>query len=124
MERIDPVILYSTWKKDYVDLVEKIFVYVQPERITIGEYRPSKGLASHIGSRFPNSSLLKINSGLINDGAKLRYPDAHRLTMFRVIIDAIKKRNKKVKIALCKEDIKIWKSLGMQINGLQCNCLG
>src|SRR4030042_3627785 len=121
--RIDPVILYSTWKKDYINLVEKIFVYVQHERITIGEYRPSKGLASHIGSRFPNSPLLKINSGLINDGAKLRYPDAHRLTMFRVIIDAIKKRDKKVKIALCKGAITIWKSLGIQINGLHCICL-
>jgi hypothetical protein len=51
--RIDPVILYSTWKKDYIDLVEKIFIYVKPERITIGEYCPSKGLTSHINSRFP-----------------------------------------------------------------------
>jgi spore photoproduct lyase len=122
--RIDPVILYSTWKKDYANLVEKIFVYVKPERITIGEYRPSKGLASHIGSRFPDSPLLKINSGLVNDGAKLRYPDVHRLAMFKVIIDTIKKHDKRVKIALCKEDTKIWKNFGMQVNGLQCNCLG
>jgi len=122
--RIDPVILYSTWKKDYIDLVEKIFSYVKPERITIGEYRPSKGLASHISSRFPESSLLKINSGLISEGAKLRYPDEHRLAMFKIIIDTIKKHNRKVKVALCKEDIKIWKNLDMTINGLQCNCLG
>ena len=122
--RIDPVILYSTWKKDYADLVEKIFAYVKPERITIGEYRPSKGLASHISSRFPHSPLLKINSGLVNDGSKLRYPDEHRLAMFKAIIDTIKKHDKKIKIALCKEDVKIWKSLGMQINGLHCNCLG
>jgi len=122
--RIDPVILYSTWKKDYVDLVEKIFAYVRPERITIGEYRPSKGLASHISSRFPDSSLLKIHSGLINDGSKLRYPKEHRLAMFRVIIDAIKKHDKKIKIALCKEDVTIWKNLGIPINGLLCNCLG
>lgn len=122
--RIDPVILYSTWKKDYIDLVEKLFVYVKPERITLGEYRPSKGLASHISSRFPDSPLLKINSGLVNDGPKLRYPEEHRLAMFRVIVDAIKKHDKRIKIALCKEEVKIWKSLGMQINGLQCNCLG
>jgi spore photoproduct lyase len=122
--RIDPVILYSTWKKDYVDLVEKIFSYIKPERITIGEYRPAKGLASHIGSRFPDSPLLKIHSGLVNEGPKLRYPEEHRLAMFRAIINAIKKHDKRVKIALCKEDVKIWKSLGMQINGLQCNCLG
>ena len=122
--RIDPVILYSTWKKDYADLVEKIFAYVKPERITIGEYRPSKGLASHISSRFPHSPLLKINSGLVNDGSKLRYPDEHRLAMFKAIINTIKKHDKKIKIALCKEDTKIWKNLGMHLNGLQCNCLG
>jgi len=122
--RIDPIILYSTWKKDYVDLIEKIFSYVNPERITIGEYRPSKGLASHISSRFPESSLLKINAGLISDGTKLRYPEEHRLAMFKVIIDTIKKHDRKVKVALCKEDIKIWKNLNMQINGLSCNCLG
>ncbi|MCE5193936.1 MAG: hypothetical protein LLF28_00520 [Nitrospiraceae bacterium] len=122
--RIDPVILYSTWKKDYINLVEKIFSYVKPERITIGEYRPSKGLASHISSRFPESPLLKINSGLISEGTKLRYPDEHRLAMFKVIVDTIKKHDRKVKVALCKEDIKIWKSLDMTINGLQCNCLG
>ena len=121
--RIDPVILYSTWKKDYTELIEKIFNYVKPERITIGEYRPSKGLASHISSRFPESSLLKITSGLISDGAKLRYPDKHRLSMFKTIIDSIIKQDKKVKIALCKEDIKIWKNLNKPINGLHCNCL-
>ncbi len=122
--RIDPVILYSTWKEDYVELVEKIFTYVSPSRITIGEYRPSRGLASHISSRFPESPLLKINSSLINDGAKLRYPEKYRLAMFRTLIDAIRKHDKKVKIALCKEDIKIWKALKMPINGLYCNCMG
>lgn len=122
--RIDPVILYSTWEKDYVGLVEKIFDYVNPARITIGEYRPSKGLASHISTRFPKSSLLKINSGLISDGAKLRYPYEHRLAMFKAIIDAIRKHDRKVRIALCKEDVKIWKSLDLPINGLYCNCFG
>lgn len=122
--RIDPVILYSTWKKDYVDLVDKIFSFIKPERITIGEYRPANGLASHISPRFPDSQLLKIHSGLIKDGSKLRYPDEHRLAMFKVIIDTIKKHDKKMKVALCKEDVKIWKGLGMQTNGLTCNCLG
>ena len=122
--RIDPVILYSTWEKDYMELVEKIFTFVSPSRITIGEYRPSRGLASHISSRFPESPLLKINSSLINDGTKLRYPEKYRLAMFRTIIDAIGKYDKKVKIALCKEDIKIWKALTLPINGFYCNCLG
>lgn len=122
--RIDPVILYSTWKKDYKKLVEMIFAYINPIRITVGEYRPSKGLSAHIKSRFPDSSLLKITSGLINEGAKLRYPEKYRLEMFQTIIDAIRKHDRKTIIALCKEDLIIWKTLGMQINGLHCNCLG
>ncbi|HDH12800.1 MAG TPA: hypothetical protein ENG83_11510 [Nitrospirae bacterium] len=122
--RIDPVILYSTWENDYQKLVEMIFAYVNPTRITVGEYRPSKGLSAHIRSRFPDSSLLKITSGLINEGAKLRYPEKYRLEMFHTIIDAIREHDRKATIALCKEDAKIWKTLRMQQNGLHCNCLG
>lgn len=121
--RIDPIILYSTWDRDYLELIEKIFNYVKPARITIGEYRPSKGLTTHIGSRFPNSSLLKVTSGLISDGTKLRYPEEYRLAMFKAIINTIRKYDSNVKIALCKEDVKIWKDLGMPVNGLYCNCL-
>ncbi|MDO8141836.1 MAG: hypothetical protein Q6358_10095 [Candidatus Brocadiales bacterium] len=122
--RIDPIILYSTWERDYPELIEKIFNYIKPERITMGEYRPSKGLTTHISSRFPESSLLKVTSGLISDGTKLRYPEEYRLAMFRTIINAIRKHDKNVNIALCKEDVNIWKDLDMPINGLYCNCLG
>ncbi|MCR4321168.1 MAG: hypothetical protein NUV74_12640, partial [Candidatus Brocadiaceae bacterium] len=87
------------------------------------EYRPSKGLATHISSRFPESSLLKVTSGLISDGTKLRYPEEYRISMFSTIVNAIRKYDSNVKIALCKEDVKIWKDLGMPINGLYCNCL-
>jgi len=121
--RIDPIIWYSTWESDYIALVEKIFNYIKPERITMGEYRPSKGLTTHISSRFPESSLLKITSGLISDGIKLRYPEEYRTAMFRTIINSIRRQDNSVKIALCKEDMSIWKSLGMPINGLYCNCL-
>jgi len=121
--RIDPIIWYSTWERDYLELVEKIFNYIKPKRITMGEYRPSKGLTAHISSRFPESSLLKVTSGLISDGTKLRYPEEYRLAMFRTIINAIRKHDKNVNIALCKEDVNIWKDLDMPINGLHCNCL-
>ena len=121
--RIDPIILYSMWGRDYPELIEKIFNYVKPARITIGEYRPSKGLATHISSRFPESSLLKVTSGLISDGTKLRYPEEYRTVMFRTIINSIREYSSNVKIALCKEGINIWKSLGMPVNGLYCNCL-
>ncbi len=122
--RIDPVIFYSTWEKDYIALVDKIFEYVQPTRITIGEYRPSNGLASHISSRFPDSPLLKINRSLVKEGKKLRYPKNLRIKMFGTIIEAIKKYRNDIDIALCKENPQIWKALDLNMKGLKCNCLG
>jgi spore photoproduct lyase len=41
--RIDPVVRYSTWEKDYCRLTDMIFDHVEPSRITIGEYRPERG---------------------------------------------------------------------------------
>jgi spore photoproduct lyase len=122
--RIDPVIFYSTWEKDYIALVDKIFQFVQPTRITIGEYRPSNGLANHISSRFPDSPLLLINKSLVKEGRKLRYPKAQRIKMFRTIIEAIRKHGTDVHIALCKEQPQIWKAVGLDMKRLLCNCLG
>ena len=48
----------------------------------------------HIGSRFPESVLLKVNKSLVREGKKLRYPKNLRIKMFRTIIDAIKKTQK------------------------------
>ena len=121
--RIDPVIFYSTWEEDYISLVDNIFEYVQPTRITIGEYRPSNGLANHISSRFPDSPLLKINRSLVKEGKKLRYPKNLRIKMFRTIIEEIKKHKSDIDISLCKEQPEIWKALGLDMKGLKCNCL-
>jgi len=121
--RIDPIIFYSTWEKDYIALVDKIFECVQPARITIGEYRPSNGLASHISSRFPESALLKVNKSLVREGKKLRYPKNLRVKMFGTIIDAIKKHKSDIDISLCKEQPEIWKALNLGMKGLSCNCV-
>ena len=121
--RIDPIIFYSTWEKDYRELVNKIFQFVQPARITLGEYRPSNGLANHISTRFPESALLQVNKKLVKEGAKLRYPENLRIRMFRTIIEEIKKHGSTIDIALCKEHPQIWKALGLDKKGLKCNCL-
>jgi len=121
--RIDPVIFYSTWEKDYSELVDKIFRFVRPTRITIGEYRPSNGLANHISSRFPDSPLLRINKNLVREGGKLRYPKNQRVKMFRTIVEAIRKNDPSVDISLCKESPEIWKAVDLKMKGLLCNCV-
>ena len=101
-----------------------IFDHVAPSRITIGEYRPAEGLSSHIKSRFPESSLLKVNGSLIAEAGKLRYPREFRIEMFRTIVDGIRRCDKKVRIALCKETPQVWKAVGLEKKGLYCNCTG
>jgi spore photoproduct lyase len=122
--RIDPVIRYSTWEEDYHKLVESIFDHVQPSRITVGEYRPAEGLSNHIRARFPESTLLKVNGSLIAEAGKLRYPRKYRIEMFRIIVDSIRRHDKKVQIALCKEIPQVWKAAGLDGSGLRCNCTG
>jgi len=122
--RIDPVVRYSTWEKDYRRLTEMIFDHVEPSRITIGEYRPAEGLSSHIKARFPESSLLKVNGSLISEAGKLRYPREYRIEMFRAIVDGIRRCDRKVQIALCKETPQVWKAVGLEGKELHCNCTG
>lgn len=122
--RIDPIIVYEGWRKDYEDLVNAVFRHVAPARITLGEYRPSKGLANHIESRFPGSPLLTITDSLVSDGVKLRYPERKRVAVFRAIIDKIREHDPEMKISLCKEDPAIWKQAGIDEGGLYCNCVG
>lgn len=121
--RIDPVIFYSTWQKDYKALVDKIFKFVKPTRITIGEYRPSNGLTNHISLRFPESPLLRVHNSLIKEGGKLRYPMNQRVKMFKAIIEQIREYDSNVKISLCKETPQTWKAVGLEIKGLSCNCV-
>jgi spore photoproduct lyase len=122
--RIDPVFEYSTWEADYKTLVDQIFAFVSPSRITIGEYRPAAGLIRHIASRFPDTRLLKINGSLVAEAGKLRYPPEKRQKMFKTIVDAIRNRERNMSIALCKENAGVWKSVGLNGAGLCCNCLG
>lgn len=122
--RIDPVFEYSTWEADYKTLVDQIFAFVSPSRITIGEYRPAAGLIRHIEERFPDTRLLKINGSLVAEAGKLRYPPETRHKMFKTIVDAIRKHDRNAQIALCKESISVWKSVGLNGSGLCCNCLG
>ena len=113
---------YSMWEKDYHRLTEMIFDHVEPSMVTIGEYRPAQGLSSHIKTRFPESFLLKVNGSLIAEAGKLRYPREFRIEMFHTIADGIRRCDKKVRIALCKETPQIWKAVGLEGKELFCNC--
>lgn len=82
-----------------------------------------KKILKHIGSRFSESALLKVNKSLVREGGKLRYPQNLRIKMFRTIIEEIKRHKSDIDISLCKEQPEIWKALGLGMKGLSCNCV-
>jgi spore photoproduct lyase len=119
--RIDPIIYYSTWKKDYEELVNLLADCLKPSVVTLGEYRPSRGLIDHIRARFPDSPLIRVNATLVKDNGKLRYSLARRAEMFSWIVNCLHRRGIK-RIGLCKESPQSWRAAGLS-GPLYCNCL-
>jgi spore photoproduct lyase len=116
--RIDPVVPYPTdWQPHYKTLVDEIFARFYPERITLGSLR---GLQSTI-----NEAQDKSWVGFLEEpsrwGRRIRF-DRRRET-FRVIKDYLEEQYSYDKIALCKEPVATWRSLGMGWRGCRCNCL-
>jgi len=120
--RIDPIFKHKNWKSAYEKLVNRIFDSLTPSMITLGEYRPSKNLITHIKSRFPESKLIELDDQLTIEAGKKRYEAKTRIELYSHIIGAIRRRNKKVRIALCKETISVWNGCSLNHKGMCCNC--
>jgi len=115
--RIDPMVPIENWRKEYTSLVDEIFEYFNPERITLGSLR---GLQSTINNS-KDMSWTKYLTETSNWGKKV--DTEHRLAMYSAIINTLKTKYDYNKIALCKETIDIWKKLNLDYNKIQCNCM-
>ena len=120
--RIDPLFYFEGWKEQYLKLINKIAAYTKPSVITLGAYRPNVGLINHIKSRFPRSNLIKLEEKFVMDVGKKRFTDEKRIEMYKYITGLIWKNLGDVKIALCKEPVKIWKKSNLKTVGMICNC--
>jgi spore photoproduct lyase len=114
--RIDPMVPVPDWKKHYVELVEQIFTNFTPSRITLGSLR---GLQTTINGSTDKSWLeyLKENS---NWGKKVDFKT--RRDMYATLIHFLKENYNYSDIALCKETVAMWGSLGMDYKKIRCNC--
>jgi spore photoproduct lyase len=120
--RIDPLFFYPGWREDYAALVDMLYANFAPDVVTLGEYRPDKGLLGHIKPRFPNTDLAVLETMLVKDAGKLRFPDPLRVDMFKQVKDLIVARDSHAKIALCKESKAVWDQVGLKPAPLECNC--
>jgi spore photoproduct lyase len=123
--RIDPGILYDSWRRDYADLIRKSLTAIEPENITLGMLRLLPGHFSLARQAYGDRGAKLRNAGLTeraSDG-KYRYPTEQRIEFYRLLTDAILAHDSHVSIGLCRETPYVWDRLKSRCDLRKCNCL-
>lgn len=113
----DPLILYDNCIKDYKQVIDLLFSYVEPENIvwiSLGSFRFMPSLKSIIQKRFTDSKIVygEFITGL--DG-KMRYFKPLRIELYKKIISHIKKIAPETLVYFCMEDQEVWqKTFGFE----------
>jgi len=117
--RFDPLVPYpeGEWQTYEKELVDAVFSEFTPERVTIGSLR---GLQSTI-----NEAEDKTWVDYLEEPSKWgrRVSFELRLETFQVIIDHLKNEYGYTNVALCKEPMRMWDSVGLDWRKCRCNCV-
>jgi spore photoproduct lyase len=121
--RLDPMIPYLTesesWRDGYGSAIERINA-LSPEMVTIGALRAStRGLATAAKKNDRPTDLFDYLSEKDPSGFKYRVPFDQQVEMYRFALDRLDRS--KITPALCKEDVSVWKAVGLDFGG--CHCL-
>ncbi|HSZ59424.1 MAG TPA: hypothetical protein VK797_27520 [Tepidisphaeraceae bacterium] len=121
--RLDPMIPYHDrlggWRNGYADVIAHIND-LSPEMVTIGALRASsRGLATAARKNGRSSDLFEYLTEKDPSGFKYRLPFATQVEMYRFAIDRLDSR--RITPALCKEDVSVWRAVGLKFDG--CHCL-
>jgi hypothetical protein len=121
--RLDPMIPYNdaqqSWRDGYAETIERIN-NLCPEMVTIGALRASSmGLATAARKNDRPVDLFTYLSEKDPSGFKYRLPFEQQVALYRFAIERLDRR--RITPALCKEDISVWKEVGLKFNG--CHCL-
>lgn len=114
--RIDPVVPYQEWEKDYLELVDMMWgeYKLRPETVVTASLRfDERNLIDTAKERFPDSDLFCYDFPK-EDRAKYRIPFEMRIRMYRTIIDRIRAHRPEQVVGICKENMKTWKALNLR----------
>ncbi len=103
--RLDPVILYDSWERDYKDMVEELFSVLDSQKIdyiSLGTIKLHKLLVEVMRERFPENQMLLDELVPSVDG-KYKYLKFKRVDVYRKMISWIRKQNNCLEIKLSME---------------------
>lgn len=121
--RLDPMIPYQLdgedWRAGYAAAIEEIN-RLAPEMVTLGALRASTmGLATAARKNDRPTDLFGYLSEKDPSGFKYRLPFDTQVEMYRFAVERIDRE--RIVPALCKEDVSVWKAVGLPFAG--CHCL-
>lgn len=118
--RLDPMVPYDGWRAGYAEAIKRINE-VGPEMVTLGALRATSGKSLRTAAR-KNKRDDAIFEYLTEErdasGFKYRIPYERQIELFRY---AVERLSGNIVPALCKEDRRLWKDLGLSFQG--CHCL-
>ncbi len=115
---LEPVFYYKDWDKEYIEMLQKVFSKVNPERIelvTIGFPRYRAQLRDTIKMHYPGTTLFAPEQNLQEPesvfDARYRYSYERRLEMFKIIKGELD-RHKIKNVVLNSENPRLWDMVG------------
>jgi spore photoproduct lyase len=116
--RLDPMIPVVGWQNAYERTIQQIND-LEPEMVTIGALRASRSLQARVRRNGRDGDLFNLLTEKDPSGFKKRLPHQVQLDLFRFAIERLQAGN--IVPALCKEDVALWRELGLGFQG--CHCL-
>jgi spore photoproduct lyase len=109
----DPLLYYSDWEKDYMELVDRLFTHINARHIvwiSLGTFRYPPSLKPIIRERFPESKIVYEDFIKGQDG-KMRYLKPLRVQMYSAMLSKIRACAPEVFVYLCMESNDVWKKV-------------
>lgn len=109
----DPLIYYPGWKRDYRELIERVFDRIDGKGImwvSLGGFRFPPYLKPIIRDRFPASKILWAELFPGDDG-KFRYLKPIRVEMYREMVRWLRDYEPSLFIYLCMESREVWEKV-------------
>jgi len=113
----DPIIHFQGWKKEYKELIDKLYSLLKPPFawISLGTLRSNRELKNIVESRFENSDIF-YGELFLGEDKKLRYPEFIRRKIYETMIKYIKQYDQKTPVYLCMENKEMWGILGKELD--------
>lgn len=122
--RIDPIFPVDDWKDQYIDIVYSMFAKFEPNRIILGTPRGLQKTIIFAKKANVDTSWIRFLEKK-ETGWGWKIPFELRLEIYQFLYEKLLGLGyPKDKISLCKENVEMYKAMGLEYAPFTCNCYG